>query len=146
MPDDRDLYIRLLDKVYYQTLTSYLGIKKILSLIKDRYYQKGWIANIKYYINNYQVYKRINTWRDKTPGLLRPLLIPNRLQQHLVINYYHFLRDKNSYNYTFIIVDRLLKYTITIPCHQTITAKGIAKLFIEYIYCQKGPLDLIILD
>jgi len=42
-----------------------------------------------------------------------------------------FPKDKAGYNQILVIIDRLTKQAITIPCHKTITARGIAELFIQ---------------
>jgi transposase InsO family protein len=54
--------------------------------------------------------------------------------------------DKSSYNMVMVVVDRLGKRTISIPCSKTINAKETARLFIHYIYRIYGPPDTIVSD
>jgi hypothetical protein len=46
----------------------------------------------------------------------------------------------------FVVIDRLSKQLYSIPCHKTINTRGIAELFLKYIWCYKGYPDLIVLD
>ena len=46
----------------------------------------------------------------------------------------------------FVIVDRLSKQSYSIPCHKTINARGMAELFLKYIWCREGYPDSIVSD
>jgi hypothetical protein len=54
--------------------------------------------------------------------------------------------DKSRYNIAIVVVDQLGKYTISLPCFKTITAKEAAQLFICYIYQIFGLPDTIVSD
>ena len=45
-----------------------------------------------------------------------------------------FLKDKYGYDMAFIVVDRLNKQAISLPYFKTITAKDIARIYINNIY------------
>jgi hypothetical protein len=57
-----------------------------------------------------------------------------------------FLADKHGYNMLFVVIDRLSKQSYLISCHKTINARGIAELFLKYIWCREDYPDLIVLD
>jgi hypothetical protein len=57
-----------------------------------------------------------------------------------------FPRDKNSYNAILVVVNRLSKQAFSLPYYKTTTARGMAELYIQYIYRSKGVLDTIISD
>jgi hypothetical protein len=57
-----------------------------------------------------------------------------------------FNRDKHGYDNVLVIMDCLLKESISIPCYKTTTAKEMASLFIYYVWHYFGPLDSIVLD
>jgi hypothetical protein len=40
--------------------------------------------------------------------------------------------DENGYDSAFVVIDRLGKKSISIPCHKTITAKGMAEIFLTH--------------
>jgi hypothetical protein len=39
-----------------------------------------------------------------------------------------------------------MKQVVSIPCYKEITAEGIARLFIHYVYSYFGPPDSIVSD
>ena len=45
-----------------------------------------------------------------------------------------FLKDKYGYNMAFMVVNRLSKQAISLPCFKTITAKDMARMYINNIY------------
>jgi hypothetical protein len=57
-----------------------------------------------------------------------------------------FPTDKRGFDNIFVVVDRLTKRPISIPTHKTITAKGLAALFIDHVYRYKGPPETIVSD
>lgn len=83
---------------------------------------------------------------NKMPGFFQSLEVPAQPYQHLTMDYISLLMDKNNYNCAFVIVDQLSKKVLSIPCHQTITAKEIVHLFLDYWTCNFGTHDFIISD
>jgi transposase InsO family protein len=54
--------------------------------------------------------------------------------QHLCIDFKDFPTDRYGYDQIMVIIDRLSKQAISIPCHKTIDARGMANLFIQWVY------------
>ncbi len=55
-------------------------------------------------------------------------------------------KDKHSYDIIFVIINRLSKQAISMPCYKTVIAEDIARLFISHVYRYYGPLQTIVLD
>jgi hypothetical protein len=104
------------------------------------------LADIKRYIRNYNPCRRASISYNKIPGLLQPLPIPDRPWQYISMDFVSFNRDKYGYDNILVVIDYLLKKSISIPCYKTTTAKKIALLFIYYIWRYFGPLDSIVSD
>jgi len=45
-----------------------------------------------------------------------------------------FLKDKYGYDMAFIVVDRLSKQAISLPCFKTTTVKDMACIYVNNIY------------
>jgi len=45
-----------------------------------------------------------------------------------------FPKDKHGYDIAFIVVNRLSKQAISLPCFKTITAKDMACMYVDNIY------------
>jgi hypothetical protein len=84
--------------------------------------------------------------RDKTPGFLHPLPIPARPYQHLTMDFTELPLDEAGYDAAFVVMDRLAKKPISIPCHKTITAKQMAELFLVHWSRHFGMPDSIVSD
>jgi transposase InsO family protein len=146
VPDQDDIYARLLDEIHRQASIAHPGKKKTKELVRSRYYWPTWVKDVDRYIDNCLICKRTKEWHDKTPGLLKPLPIPDRPWQHISIDFCSFPKDRHGFDNVMVVVDRLSKRSISIPCQKTISALETARLFILHIYRWKGPPDTIISD
>ena len=62
------------------------------------------------------------------------------------MDFKEFLKDKHGYNAILVIIDRLGKDSVTVPYYKTIDARGLATLFIKWIYQFGYTLKTIILN
>jgi transposase InsO family protein len=146
VPDDGDLRARLLDEIHRQPSTAHPGKNKMRILVKERFYWDTWSKDVDRYVDNCMTCKRTNTRRDLPPGLLQPLPVPTRPWQHISMDFMTYPTDKNGYDTVFVVVDRFSKIPISIPCHKTVTAKGLARLWVQHLYRRTGPPDTIVSD
>jgi len=77
---------------------------------------------------------------------LKPLLIPERPWQYILMDFYVLPTDHNGYDIAIILVDRFGKCPFLISCYKNIDAKEVAWLYIHYVYWIYGPPDTIISD
>ena len=101
---------------------------------------------IKQYIANCQACKRALALRDKKPRFLHLLPIPDRLWQHVTHDFKSFPIDKHSYNMIYVVVDRLSKQSVYIPCYKNATARDMAQMYITYIYRWRGIPESMVSD
>jgi transposase InsO family protein len=57
-----------------------------------------------------------------------------------------FPKDRHGFDEALVIVDRLTKRPVSIPCHKTIDAKETARLFINHVYRWVGLPESIVSD
>jgi len=119
---------------------------KTRKIIGDRYYWPGMVMDIDCYVQNYNDCRRSIILRDKTLGLLKPLLIPERPWQYISMDFYKLPTDRDGYDMVMILVNCFGKRPFLIPCHKDIDAKEVAQLYIHYVYRIYGLLDTIISD
>ena len=146
VPDTDNLRTDLIREAHEQVSTAHLGRNKTIRLLANRYYWRGLTANVGRYIRNCHACRRANAPRDRTPGLLQPLPIPERPWQHVIINYMSLPKDSHGHDTVFVVVDRLSKQSVSIPCFKTTTAKDMARLYIQYVYRTHGAPDSIVSD
>ena len=126
VPDVDNLRIKLLAEIHGQVSTAHPGRNKTIALVARKYYWKGMRSWIEQYIANCQVCKRALAPRDKKPGFLHPLPIPDRPWQHITHDFKSFPTDKHGYDMIYVVVDRLSKQSVYIPCYKNVIAKDIA--------------------
>ena len=146
VPEDENLRTQLIRFVHTSIDTAHPGKTKTLQLLAPYYYWKELRSNVATYVANCFACRSATVPRDRTPGFLHPLPIPQRPWQHLTMDYKSFPRDKEGFDMLFVVIDRLSKQSYSIPCHKTITARGMAELFLKYIWCREGYPDSIVSD
>jgi transposase InsO family protein len=146
VPDVDYLRTHLIQEVHDQISTAHPGRDKTYKLLKDRYYWRGMLADVERYVRNCHPCRRASSPRDKTPGLLQPLPVPDRPWQHISMDFVSFNKDKHGYDNVLVVIDRLSKESISIPCYKTTTAEEMASLFIYHVWRYFGPPDSIISD
>ena len=126
--------------------TAHPGKLKTRLLIKERYYWQGMSADIDQFVSNCHACRRSKVPRDKTPGLLHPLPIPDRPWQHISVDFKEMPPDKEGKNMVCVFVDRLGKRPISIPCDKTVDARVLAQLYLIHVHKYYGPATTVVSD
>ena len=121
--EEQNLQTQLIAKAYTQVSMAYSRKNKTRRIIGNRYYQPRIVIDINRYIQNYNNCCRSIIPQDKTLGLLKPLLIPERPQQYISIDFYKLPIDRDRYNMIIILVNRFSKRPFLIPYYKNINTK-----------------------
>lgn len=146
VPDVDNLRTRLIQEAHCQVSTAHPGRSKTIKLLTDRYFWKGLPATVQRFIRNCHACRRASVPRDKTPGLLQPLRVPDHSWQHIAMDFKAFPKDRHGYDCAYVVIDRMCKQTFTIPCYQTVTAKDMARLYVDNVYRVHGAPESIVSD
>ena len=146
IPAESTLCTRLIREVHDQKSTAHPGHTKTYQLLSRKYHWKGMEATCKRYVRNCIPCRRAHPRQTRPPGLLHPLPIPDRPMQHLCIDFKEFPKDKSGYDQIMVVIDRLTKHAVSIPCHKNIDARGMAHLFVQWVYRFGHTPDTIISD
>jgi transposase InsO family protein len=146
VPDNDDLKVRLLGEVHNQVSVAHPGQSKTLKLVHDRYYWPHLRTDVKRFVRNCQTCRRSHAPRDRPPGLLNPLPIPDRPWQHISVDFKEFPPDKSGHDMLIVFVCRLGKRSISIPCSKNTDAKETARIYLDRVWRYYGPADTIISD
>jgi hypothetical protein len=84
--------------------------------------------------------------RAKSPGLLQPLPIPSSAWQVVSFDFVEGLPMSATYNCVLVMVDLLTKYAHFIPLHHPFIATGVARVFLDQVYCLPSLPTTIISD
>jgi transposase InsO family protein len=146
LPRTDNLPTELIREAHNQVSTAHPGRNKTYHLLRPRYYWPRMRADIDQYIRNCHDCRRAHVARDKTPGFLHPLPVPDRPWQHVTMDFKSAPKDKHGYDTLFVTIDRLSKQSVSVPCYKTITAEQMAQLYIDRVYRYYGAPDSIISD
>jgi len=146
VPNVDNLRTQLIQEIHDQVSSAHPGKSKTISVISRQFYWKGLRSDVERYITNCHACRRASVPRDKTPGFLHPLPIPQRPGQHLTMDLKSFPMDKHGFDTLFVVMDRLSKQAWSIPCYKTFTARSLAELFLKHIWCREGFPDTIVSD
>jgi transposase InsO family protein len=143
---DETLPAQLIKEAHAQISTAHPGQRKTQALIRARYWWPTWRNDVIRYVRNCSECRRTTPAKDKTPGLLKPLPISDRPWKAISMDYHYLPKDKHGYDCVYVVVDRFGKRVISIPCYRTVTARDMARMFVERIYRYYGPPDTIVSD
>ena len=136
----------MIDASHSTIATAHPGKSKTKKLIKGRYYWLGIDADIEQFVSNYHTCRRSKVPRDKTPGLLQPLPIPDRPWQHISVDFKEIPPDGKGMDMVYVFVDRLGKRLVSVPCNKTVDARVMAQLYLIHVHKYYGPATTIVSD
>jgi hypothetical protein len=79
-------------------------------------------------------------------GLLKALPIPDRPWDDVTMDFVVGLPESGGYNSVLVIVDRLTKMALYLPTTNTITAEGLAQLYVQHVFSKHGIPKTIVTD
>jgi RNase H-like domain found in reverse transcriptase/Reverse transcriptase (RNA-dependent DNA polymerase)/Integrase zinc binding domain len=143
IPDENGIRARLIKEVHSPITCGHPGIRRTEKVLLPRFYWRGMRNDISTFVNNCALCKLTTTPKDKIPGLLKPGMIADHCWQHISMDFLKVPRAKTGENSIFVVVDRLGKRPISIPCTDKATAKDVAWMFIERVWRYYGaPLTI----
>jgi transposase InsO family protein/predicted aspartyl protease len=131
---DTVLCTRLIQEVHNQPSTAHPGAKKTYQLLSRQYHWPGMETDVKRFVANCIPCGHAHPRQSKQQGQLHPLPVPAYPWQHICMDFKEFNKDKHGYNMILVFIDRLGKDSVSIPCLKTIDARGMAQLYIQWVY------------
>ncbi|CEH12607.1 FOG: Transposon-encoded proteins with TYA, reverse transcriptase, integrase domains in various combinations [Ceraceosorus bombacis] len=124
------------------------GPQRTLELIHRLFYWPGMASYVERYVRTCVMCKRAKAPRHAPYGLLESLPTPKRPWGSVTIDFIKGLPASGVANYDsiMVVVDRLTKYGVFIPCWKTTNALDTAQLFLERVFSQFGAPDTIVSD
>ena len=129
-----ELATKLIREVHSQVSVAHPSARKTYQLLAPRYHWVGMGADCKIYVANCRDCKYAHPRQTKQQGYLHPLPVPNYPMQHLCMDFKSFPVDKHGFDSILVFIDKLGKDSVSILCHKTTNASGLARLFIQWIY------------
>jgi len=142
------LRIEVLRNGHDDPLSGHFGFERTLEQIQRLYYWTGIRQYVKDYVDSCQACARATPKRHAPHGLLRPLEAPNGPWEDLTLDFVTDLPPSGFggqfYDSILVVVDKFTKMVHYIPCRKTITAAGLAEIFLRDIVRLHGvPLSIV---
>jgi hypothetical protein len=107
---------------------------KIRKLIMHNIFWKGIIKDIQDYVKACPVCQQAKVVRSKPYGHLKQSSISDCKWSHLTMDYIEQLPESNEYNSILVIVNRVTKQAIFIPCYGTNKVIDLAKYYLKHVF------------
>lgn len=124
------------------------GYVKTLERVRELFFWKGMNQTTEKFCETCDVCQKTKIDRTKKMGALRPAHIPSRPFETVSLDLITGLPPSGQEQYTtvLVIVDKLTKFRLFIPTHDTLTQEGFTKLFVERVVHMYGMPHRIIAD
>jgi hypothetical protein len=146
VPNYEPLQLRLLETYHDRPTAGHPGREKTYSLLSRHYYWPRMTQMVSRYVRNCRLCRRTKYSRTTYQGLLEPLEVPERPWTDISVDFIVKLPESGDNDSIMVVVDRLTKLRHFIPCNETVTAEGAAKLFLTNVWRLHGLPKTIVSD
>jgi len=144
VPDHKNLRLDTIRNHHDHKLFGHPGIRKTIQLISWSYFWPGLKKSVERYVRNCHICICSKSVRKKRFGLLKPLPIGERPWSSISVDHIVALPESNECDAIMVVVCRLTKQAIFVPCRTRDTAAILAKHFIKNVFRKHGlPTDII---
>ncbi len=143
----KSLRVQVMSMIH-NTLTesAHSGYHKSYNRLATTHYWPGMSRDLQKYVSTCDICQKSKPRRHGPVGLLQPIPIPTRPFEVVSMDFIPELPESSGYNNILVIVDKLTKYAIFVPCSTTINEENTARLFFEHIIAKFGIPAQIITD
>lgn len=135
VPDYEPLRTRLMQSTHDSILTGHPGKNALYAILARRFFWPSISDDVKRFARNCDKCGANNIWRSRRQGLLKPLPLPERKWREIAIDFVDKLPLSDGNRHMMVIVDRLGKGVIPIPCENLeaeTAARNLIKYFVGY--------------
>jgi len=126
--------------------SGHLGTKKTTELLCRTFWWPGVSSAVRDFCRKCGICQRTKGSSAPPLGLLQPLPIPERPWESVSMDLITDLPPSGGYDSVFVVVDRLTKCLVLIPCTKTVNAPQLAQLFIDNVFKRFGMPTSIVSD
>jgi hypothetical protein len=134
--------LKLIENFHDTKLAGHQGTVRTLAKIRRLYYWPGINTDVANFVRTCDTCQRHSTNTQKLQSYLHPLPIPDQRFEDIGIDFAFLPTTKIGHNMVMVIVDRLTKLVMAIPCKKTDGAEEIAKHWIWntfHHHIRQGP-------
>ena len=132
----------------HETLTEsgHGGFARTFNNIAATYYWTHMSRDIKSFVATCDICQKSKPRRHAPYGLLQPIPIPTQPFEVISMDFIPELPESEGFDNILVIIDKLTKYGLFIPCKNTINEIETAELVFKHVICDYGIPRQIITD
>lgn len=143
---NKELQKRIIAAMHDTAVGGHSGIPVTLRKLKQLFFWQGMKAAVHAYVKSCTICQRAKPDRNRYPGLLQPLPIPNHAWQIVTMDFIEGLPTSRSANCILVVVDKFSKFAHFLPIKHPFSTSRIASVFLDNIYKLHGLPQAIISD
>ena len=128
------------------TESAHGGYHRCYNRLASTQYWPKMSRDLKAYISSCDICQKAKPKTHSPAGLLQPIPIPSRPFKVVSMDFIPELPLSNGYDNILVIVNKLTKWAVFIPCQTSITDVQTTELFFKHILCKYGIPQQIITD
>jgi len=129
VPKDEKLRMEIIRLYYNMPIAGHGGQWKMVELVTRNYWWPGVTKEVKRYMEGCDQCQRMKNRAEMPAGKLRPNQVPERLWQHISVDFITKLPVSKEHNSILVVCDRFLKMSHFVATTEKTTAEGLARLF-----------------
>jgi hypothetical protein len=148
VPDSPGLRARVTALHHNNPESGHFGALKTAERISQNFYWPALPTSVRQYIAGCEVCHRIKAARLPRYGVNMSIEPPNQPWEGVTMDFVTDLPESTESAYTgiLVVVDRLTKMAIYLPCRKDVDSPELARMFFEEVICKHGVPDNIVTD
>ena len=146
VPKNEKLRVEII-QLHHDTLIAGHGRQwKTVELVTRNYWWPGIMKEVKRYVEGCDQCQRMKNKAEMPAGKLRPNQIPEKLWQHISVDFITKLPVSKGHDSILVVCDRFLKMSYFVATTEKTTAEGLARLFRDNVWKLHGLPESVISD
>jgi len=148
VPAVNSLHGKLISLFHGNPESSHFGALKTTELVSRHFYWAAMDSHVHSYVSSCEICHRIKAPRHTRHGINMLLETPSLPWEDVTMDMVTNLPESTASGYTtiLVIVDRLTKMAIYLPCWKNIDSPEVAQLLFEHVICKHSILDNKVTD
>lgn len=137
---------QVFEELHCSGVGGHSGNRATYNRVREYFYWSTMRQDIGRWVRECEVCQQVKGENIKSPGLLKPLEIPNEPWRHIAMDFITGLPKSKGAEVIWVVIDRFSRYGHFLALTHPISAKTLAQAFFDNIYRLHGLPDSIVSD
>ena len=139
--------MKIIREAYNSLIVGHFSVSKTVAHLQRYFYWPRMLESVSRFIKGCSLCA-VSKPRNRKLRFYTPLLVPSRPWESVSMDFVGGLPlSKRGHDYSYVVVDRVRKVCILMPCKKKITAKQTAQLFFENVWVHFGfPTSILVIE